>query len=313
MLGLGKKSKAEKAKREREKREAAERAAAAEKAKREREEREAAERGTAAEKAVSVERSAATGNGGPVVGDAPGRDLAAEAETETEMRRKLQDALGRPIILIKEPLKDRAWHTAIKHERGAYGLGLLGLVVATALTHGTAAVVLTACSSSIPLLDFETFFDNKKVAYNKGVILDQGAIDALRKISESERAGIAQAAIDMKGSVDGRVLLTGADIEEEVRKIEEEARKIEEARKAAIAARQSALSTDAGPGPVQIGVRMGLAVAGSGLLLLALSIIPEDIQTLMTRVASLVLVVGVLIISGALANGSWLKGRDRRN
>lgn len=303
---MGKKRKAEKAKREQEKREAAEQAAAAEKEKREQEARGAAERRPAAEKAVFLERPAATGNGGPVVADAWGRDLAAEAESETEIGRMLEEALGRPVILIKEPLKDRAWHTAIKHQRGAYAVGLLGLVVATALTHGTAAVVLTACSSSIPLLDFETFFDNKKVAYNKGVILDQAAIDALRKISEPKRAGIVQAAIDVKGSVDGRVLLTGADLDEE-------ARKIEEARKAALAARQSALSTDVGPGPVQIGVRMGLAVAGSGLLLLALSIIPEDIQTLMTRVASLVLVVGVLVIGGALANGSWLKGRDQRN
>ena len=130
--------------------------------------------------------------------------------------------------------------------------------------------------------------------------------DALLKISAPERAGIAQAAIEVKGSVDARVTLTGADIDEAV-KAANAARQAGLAT-AANAARQAALDTDAGPGPVQIGVRMGLAVFGSGLLLLALAIIPEDIHTLMTSVASLILVVGVLIIGGALANGSWLKG-----
>jgi hypothetical protein len=283
MFRRGKKRKAEEAKREQEKREADARAASA-----------AAARPVESPAAISVELPAPTGNGGPVAA-APAPGLAAEAETEIAMCQKLQEALGRPVFLVKEPLKDRAWHTAIKHQRPAYGLGMLGLVIATALTHGTAPLVLTACSGSIPLLDFNTFFDKKKVAYDKGVILDQAAIDALLKIiSASERAGIAQAAIDVKGSVGGRVTLTGADIGEAVA--------------AANAAKQAALDTDAGPGPVQIGVRMGLAVFGSGLLLLALTIIPEDIHTLMTRVASLILVVGVLIIGGALANGGWLKG-----
>jgi hypothetical protein len=62
-------------------------------------------------------------------------------------------------------------------------------------------------------------------------------------------------------------------------------------------------------GTARIGVRLGIAVAGSGLLLLALTIIPQDLHTLMTRVASVILVVGVLIVGFALANSSWLKGR----
>jgi hypothetical protein len=81
------------------------------------------------------------------------------------------------------------------------------------------------------------------------------------------------------------------------------------------AARQLTLNTVTAPlgtaplGTARIGVRLGIAVAGSGLLLLALTIIPQDIHTLMTRVASVILVVGVLIVGFALANSSWLKGR----
>jgi hypothetical protein len=305
---FGKKRKARKAQEEQEKRNADARAAS-----------DAAALLVESPAPASVESSPATGNGGPVV---------TEAETDIMMGQKLQKALGRPVILVKERPRDRAWHTAIKHQRAASVLGLLGLGIATGLTHGTAPVILTAFSSSIPLLDFNTFFDKKKDAYNKAVILDQAAIDALLHISDPERAGIAQAAIDAKGSVDGRVTLTGADIEaakaaiaarqaelDTAAKAAIAARQAEldTAAKAAIAARQAELDTAAGPGPVQIGVRMGLAVVGSGLLLLALTIIPEDIHTPMTRVASLILVVGGLIIGGALANGSWLKGRDQRS
>jgi hypothetical protein len=76
------------------------------------------------------------------------------------------------------------------------------------------------------------------------------------------------------------------------------------------AARQLTLNTVTAPlGTARIGVRLGIAVAGSGLLLLALTIIPQDLHTLMTRVASVILVVGVLIVGFALANSSWLKGR----
>jgi hypothetical protein len=249
---------------------------------------------------AAVEPSPATGNAGPV---------AAEPETGIEMCQKLQEELCRPLILVKESRRDRTWHTAIKHQRAAYGVGMLGLVIATALTHGTAVVILTACSSSIPVLDFETFFDKKKYAYNKAVILDQAAIDELLNISAPDRADIAQAAIDAKGSVDGRATLTGADIEAAKAAITARRATLDANEKAAIAAMQATLDTDAGPGPVQTGVRMGLAVVGSGFLLLALTIIPEDIHTLATSVASLILVVGVLIIGGALANGSWLKAR----
>jgi hypothetical protein len=290
---FGKKRKARKAQEEQEKRNADARAAS-----------DAAALLVESPAPASVESSPATGNGGPVV---------TEAETDIMMGQKLQKALGRPVKLVKERPRDRAWHTAIKHQRAASVLGLLGLGIATGLTHGTAPVILTAFSSSIPLLDFNTFFDKKKDAYNKAVILDQAAIDALLHISDPERAGIAQAAIDAKGSVDGRVTLTGADIEAAKAAIAARQAELDTAAKAAIAARQAELDTAAGPGPVQIGVRMGLAVVGSGLLLLALTIIPEDIHTPMTRVASLILVVGGLIIGGALANGSWLKGRDQRS
>jgi hypothetical protein len=50
-------------------------------------------------------------------------------------------------------------------------------------------------------------------------------------------------------------------------------------------------------------------VIGSGLLLLALTLIPHDVHGLMVRAAIAILVVGVVIVGGAVANGRWLKGR----
>ena len=54
---------------------------------------------------------------------------------------------------------------------------------------------------------------------------------------------------------------------------------------------------------------MGFTVIGAGLLLLALTLIPQDVHGLMIRAASAILVVGVLIVGTAVANGNWLKGR----
>jgi hypothetical protein len=54
---------------------------------------------------------------------------------------------------------------------------------------------------------------------------------------------------------------------------------------------------------------VGLTVVGSGLLLLSLTLIPEDIHTLLTRAASAILVVGALMVGAAVMNGDWL---DRR-
>ena len=61
--------------------------------------------------------------------------------------------------------------------------------------------------------------------------------------------------------------------------------------------------------PAGAGVRVGLTVVGSGLLLLSLTLIPEDIHTLLTRAASAILVVGALVVGAAVMNGDWL---DRR-
>jgi hypothetical protein len=61
--------------------------------------------------------------------------------------------------------------------------------------------------------------------------------------------------------------------------------------------------------PAGAGVRVGLTVVGSGLLLLSLTLIPEDIHTLLIRAASAILVVGALMVGAAVMNGDWL---DRR-
>jgi len=48
----------------------------------------------------------------------------------------------------------------------------------------------------------------------------------------------------------------------------------------------------------------------SGILLLALTLIPENIHGLMTKAATVILIVGALIVAAAVANGSWLKERQ---
>jgi len=57
------------------------------------------------------------------------------------------------------------------------------------------------------------------------------------------------------------------------------------------------------------GVKMGLTVIAAGLLLLALTLIPHDIHGLTTRAASVMLIVGALIVGYAMADGGWPKGR----
>jgi hypothetical protein len=81
--------------------------------------------------------------------------------------------------------------------------------------------------------------------------------------------------------------------------------------RAAIAPKPSQHILDIRIAPVRAGVRMGLTVFGGGLLLLALTIIPEDIHGLMIKVASAILVVGALMVGAAAANGSWLTGLGR--
>jgi hypothetical protein len=55
----------------------------------------------------------------------------------------------------------------------------------------------------------------------------------------------------------------------------------------------------------------GIAVIAGGIVLLALTLIPEDIHGLMTKAATVILIVGALIVAAAVANGSWLKERPR--
>jgi hypothetical protein len=243
------------------------------------------------------------GNGGKVT--ATGNDESAnalapnaghDAKAERQMREELQKALTRPVILVREPWQGRVLHKAIEHRRAIGTTVVVGLGIASVATAGTVAAGLAIGVAVVPALDFPTFFDNKMHAYNSAVILEQAAITALLvdiKDDPEERARIVQAAISTKDNPDSRVTLTGDDITT-----------------AMSAARQLTPDTGTVPlGAVRVGVRLGIAVAGSGLLLLALTVIPEDIHTLMIRVASVILVVGVLIVGFALANSSALKGR----
>ena len=235
-----------------------------------------------------------TGNDQPA--NAPAPAAGHDAKTERQMCQELQKALGRPVILVKEPWRGWVLHKAIEQRRAIGTMVVVGLGIASVATAGTVAAGLAIGVAVVPALDFPTFFDNKMLAYNSAVILEQAAITALLvdiKDDPGRRARMVQAAISTKDNPDGRVTLTGDDIASAIS-----------------AARQLTLDTGTVPlGAVRVGVRLGIAVAGSGLLLLALTIIPEDIHTLMTRVASVILVVGVLIVGFALANSSWLKGR----
>ena len=220
----------------------------------------------------------------------PGYDPKAARE----MRSALQKALKRPVILPNERRFDQAKRTVMKHRRAVLGLAAVGTGIASVATAGAAAAILAICAASLPVLDFPTFFDTGVLDPNLSVTLESDAVALLLEMDNAgERAKTVQAAIDKKRSFgpDGRLRLSGEDI------------------KAVNSPPQLA------PGihipPVRVGVRMGFAVIGAGLLLLALTIIPQDIHMLMTRVASAILVVGALIVGAAAANGNWLKGIER--
>jgi hypothetical protein len=94
------------------------------KAKKAQQKREAAKaKDVLAAKAEAVP-SVAVGNGGKVTttedgqpSNAPAPAVGHNAKTEGQMGQELQKALGRPVILVKEPLRGRVLHKAIEHRR----------------------------------------------------------------------------------------------------------------------------------------------------------------------------------------------------
>jgi hypothetical protein len=221
---------------------------------------------------------------------APAADDSARynAKDARKMRSALQKALQRPVILPDERRLDQAKRAVIEHRHVIIGLGVLGAGIASVATAGVAAAALAITAASLPALDFPAFFDTKALDPDLAVTLEPDAVAHLLEVDVGERAEQVLAAIDRKrgSGPDGRVTLSRADI---------------------TWARQ--------PVPrhrvelVRAGVWMGGTVIAAGLLLLALTLIPEDIHGLMTKAASVILIVGALIVAAAIGNGSWLKER----
>jgi hypothetical protein len=237
--------------------------------------------------------------------DRKARRAAAKAERKAkhdsdkaahQLCRELRKALKRPVIPVDERPRDQAVRQIMEHRRAMIGLGVLGTSIATVCTAGTAAGALAIVAACLPAADFRTFFDTEAHDPNRGVRLQPDAVALL--VAENDaaaRAAMVRAAINAAPDTGsgGMVTLSAADI------------------RAAIAPKPSQHILDIRIAPVRAGVRMGLTVFGGGLLLLALTIIPDDIHGLMIKVASAILVVGALMVGAAAANGSWLTGLGR--
>jgi hypothetical protein len=205
--------------------------------------------------------------------------------------RELEKALKRPVILLDERWFVQAKRTVVDHRKVVIGLGVLGVGIASVATAGVAAAILAITAASLPAVDFPTFFDIKVPDPNRGIILEPDAVAELLDTPAEQRAEVVLAAVNTINKKRGpgpdvRVTLSRADI---------------------TSARQTV------PGSrielVRAGVRMGFTVVVAGLLLLTLSLIPHDIHRLMTRAAIVIVIVGVLLVGAAMADGSWSKGR----
>jgi hypothetical protein len=204
-----------------------------------------------------------------------------------KMRHELQKALNRPVILPNERRFDQAKRTVVHRRKVIIGLGILGASIASVITGGVATPILAITAASLPIVDYPTFFDINVPDPNLAITLEQDAVAALLDITDVEqRVKAVQAAINKKRGTgaDGRWTLSRADITPERLPV---------------------------PGSridlVRAGVKMGLTVIAAGLLLLALTLIPHDIHGLTTRAASVMLIVGALIVGYAMADGGWPK------
>lgn len=211
------------------------------------------------------------------------------AKDARKMRSALQKALQRPVILPDERWFDQAKRTAIEHRHVVIGLAVLGTGIASVATAGVAAAALAITAASLPALDFPAFFDTKALDQDLTVTLEPDAVAHLLGVDVGDRAEQVLAAINRKrgNGPDGRVTLSRSDI---------------------TWARETVLGRHVEL--VRAGVWMGGTVIAAGILLLALTLIPEDIHGLMTKAATVILIVGALIVAAAIANGSWLKERQ---
>jgi hypothetical protein len=211
------------------------------------------------------------------------------SEDARKMRHELQKALKRPVILPNDRWFDRAKRTVVSRRKVIIASGVLGAGIASVVTGGVAAPILAITAASLPLADYPTFFDLNAPDPDLAITLEQDAVEALLDITDvGQRVKAVQAAINKKRGTgaDGPWTLSRTDI---------------------IPERQPV--PDSRIDLVRAGVKMGLTVMAAGLLLLALTLIPHDIHGLTTRAASVMLIVGALIVGYAMADSGWHKGR----
>jgi len=219
-------------------------------------------------------------------------DPKYESKRVREMRQALRKELKRPVYLPDEyePFGYQAARAGMKYRRTILGLVVLGAGIASVATAGVVSGALAAGAAGVPAIDLQTFFDSEIHDANRSVTLLESAVNGLLGEGKERRAEIVQAAIDGKHRT-GPVTLSGADIE--------------------LYSSANQPVPQLYIGPVRIGIRMGITVFAAGLLLLALTIIAQDIHGIMTKVACAILVVGVVIVGAALANSDWFRGLDR--
>ena len=261
--------------------------------KKRRKKREALERAAQLEQKPEEKPPQPLGNGAPAADSstAVAPRSTYDAKAAREMRRGLQKALKRPVILPDERQRDRAIRKLIEHRQVVIGLGALGVGIASAVTAGAASVGLAIGAACLPAANVPAFFGTGALDPNLTVTLEWAAVVLLLDMKDAGKQAHAVGAAIAKLSTgpNGRVRLSGEDI-------------------AAVTSAAQPVP-DVRIEPVRAGVLMGFTVISAGLLLLALTLIPQDVHGLIIRAASAILVVGVLIVGTALANGNWLKGR----
>lgn len=211
------------------------------------------------------------------------------------MRGQLQKALKRPVVLSRERRAQRVIRWGAKNRRTIFGLGLVGVTIASAATAGLTAAILGVAASTLPTVSLPAFIDPEILDSNPIILLDS-AIKALLDIDDlDERLKRVVTAIKAKRDIDPKdtVELTAEDINPPTPTAATESTAL------------AALAALARVRALPFGVQLGLSVIGGGILLLALTLIPEDIHTLMTRVASAILVAGAVIVGVTVANGNW--------
>jgi hypothetical protein len=213
-------------------------------------------------------------------------DQRRRRKSEKKLRNDLQKALKRPVILIADGKFDPFKRKVVEYSGPILAVGLVGVGITSVVVTGGLAAPFHVVAASFPLANFPTLLAPKMLD-PRHVILEDGAIDELLKMAPEKQIQKVQAAIGRSTRIgsDGSVTLSAKDITQA------------SAERAVL--RLPSTST---------GVLLGFTVITGGLLLLALTLISQDIHGLMIKAASAILVVGALIVGAAMVSGKWPNG-----